>query len=187
MDRRIRKSKEAIKQAYMHLRNKKPTGKITVTELAREADIDRKTFYLHYDSTESIVNEMIEERLEGISLLLNEIDFYNQPVRVNLALGAVHRLINEDIETYRRLAVNSEYSVFWQKAHIILVAAVVRAYREKVKVSEAELQMYSELFIGGLINTYIRWLKGELKMSLEEIGKAAVHLAENGIMDYVDE
>ena len=47
-DRRVRKTKKAIQEAYFKLLEKKKTEKITVAEITREADIDRKTFYLHY-------------------------------------------------------------------------------------------------------------------------------------------
>ncbi len=47
-DRRVRKTKKAIQDAYFRLLEKKRTEKITVAEITREADIDRKTFYLHY-------------------------------------------------------------------------------------------------------------------------------------------
>ena len=56
-DRRITKTRKSIQNAYLNLLRQKGTEKITISDIAREADIDRKTFYLHYDSTEDIIRE----------------------------------------------------------------------------------------------------------------------------------
>ena len=65
-DRRVLRTKKAIQNAYLDLLKKKGTEKITISDIAREADIDRKTFYLHYDSTEDIIREYAEEKTKEL-------------------------------------------------------------------------------------------------------------------------
>lgn len=48
MDRRVARTKRNIYTAFFRLAQTKPISDITVSELARYADIDRKTFYLHF-------------------------------------------------------------------------------------------------------------------------------------------
>ena len=50
IDRRQVRTKRRIRDAFMELIMEKPMEKLTIKELAERADIDRKTFYLHYDS-----------------------------------------------------------------------------------------------------------------------------------------
>ena len=57
-DRRIEKTKQAMRHAFVELLKKKPYNAITISELTREADIDRRTFYLHYECIEDLVSEM---------------------------------------------------------------------------------------------------------------------------------
>ena len=47
-DLRVVKTKANLKGVLKKLLRKKPIRKITVTELAREAVINKGTFYLHY-------------------------------------------------------------------------------------------------------------------------------------------
>ena len=61
-DRRVTRTKKSIQKAYLDLLQNKGTDKITISDIAREADIDRKTFYLHYNSTEDIIKEYAEEK-----------------------------------------------------------------------------------------------------------------------------
>lgn len=46
-DRRIRKTKEAIKYALIDLLKHKTLEKITIKDITESADINRGTFYLH--------------------------------------------------------------------------------------------------------------------------------------------
>lgn len=58
-DRRIRKTKQAIKIALVDLLSRKKIINITVKELTDYADINRKTFYNHYQSIQEVVDEII--------------------------------------------------------------------------------------------------------------------------------
>ncbi len=56
-DLRITKTKTAIKEAFISIIKDDNTSKITVTEIAKQANINRKTFYLHYNSIEDLMSE----------------------------------------------------------------------------------------------------------------------------------
>jgi AcrR family transcriptional regulator len=64
-DRRIRKTKSALKRAFINLLSKKDIKEISVRELTELADINRGTFYLHYqdvyDFFTHIEGEVLEE------------------------------------------------------------------------------------------------------------------------------
>ena len=75
MDLRIQKTRAAIKSAFLELRRKKPIEKITVTELAKLAEINKATFYLHYSDIYSLADEMEDEVIDDI---LSEIQGLNK-------------------------------------------------------------------------------------------------------------
>ena len=61
MDRRQRKSKEAIFRAFIELLSKKDFNEITVGEIIEKADIARATFYAHFETKEYLLKELLEE------------------------------------------------------------------------------------------------------------------------------
>lgn len=77
-DLRVIRTKMNIKKAFMDLIKKKPVHKIMVTELAREAMINKGTFYLHYADIptlyKAIIIDYTEKGLEKIDfqLLIND-------------------------------------------------------------------------------------------------------------------
>lgn len=58
-DLRVTKTKRAIQQAGLALLLKKPLNKITITELAQMALINKGTFYLHYADIYALYDELL--------------------------------------------------------------------------------------------------------------------------------
>lgn len=61
MDRRQRKTREAIFKAFTELLSKKNFGQITVAEIIEKADVGRATFYAHFETKDYLLKEMCEE------------------------------------------------------------------------------------------------------------------------------
>ena len=61
MDRRQRKSREAIFRAFTNLLTKKDFDKITVGEIIEEADVGRATFYSHFETKDFLLKDFCEE------------------------------------------------------------------------------------------------------------------------------
>ena len=50
MDRRIEKSKRALRAAFLQLRAKKSLQDVKISELCQIADVNKTTFYAHYQN-----------------------------------------------------------------------------------------------------------------------------------------
>ena len=72
-DRRTRYTRQTIKDTFLELLNQKSFTKITVTEICKNAEINRGTFYLHYydiyDVLSDIFNDMTQDMLTTVDHL----------------------------------------------------------------------------------------------------------------------
>lgn len=61
MDRRQRKTREAIFNAFTSLLSEKDVGRITVGEIITRADVGRATFYAHFETKDLLLKAFCEE------------------------------------------------------------------------------------------------------------------------------
>ena len=61
MDRRQRKTREAIFNAFTELLSKKHYNQITVGEIIEKADVGRATFYAHFETKDFLLKELCIE------------------------------------------------------------------------------------------------------------------------------
>ena len=61
MDRRQRKTRDAIFKAFIAMLSEKNVNHITVGEIIERADVGRATFYAHFATKDFLIKEMCEE------------------------------------------------------------------------------------------------------------------------------
>ncbi len=57
-DLRVRRTLRSIRQAFYTLIMEKSFSEISITELTELAEVNRKTFYLHYTSLDDLIQEI---------------------------------------------------------------------------------------------------------------------------------
>lgn len=73
-DRRIRKTKNILKNTLIELMHEKTLEKITVKDLTERADLNRGTFYLHYSDIYDLLEKSETEALKEIAEMLSKIN-----------------------------------------------------------------------------------------------------------------
>lgn len=74
MDRRIRKTQEAIKMAVIELMIKKEFDQITIQDISDRADVSRRTIYLHYMDKFDLLDKLIEEHIDDLRNICESTD-----------------------------------------------------------------------------------------------------------------
>lgn len=87
-DLRVIKTKTHIKEVFWELIEKYDYEKVTVTEIAEKAMINRKTFYLHYETKDALLDEFIQDALK---ILLKGTRYPNLMPSADCHLGYVEK------------------------------------------------------------------------------------------------
>jgi len=82
VDKRVKRSVTDIKEAFLQVLKQKSFKEITISEIIREANYSRGTFYAHFESKEQVLDQIISETLQE---MIEQIKVpYKQFTKVNL-------------------------------------------------------------------------------------------------------
>jgi len=174
-DRRVQKTKAAIHNAFIELIHTKEYGSITITELANIANIDRKTFYLHYTSIDDVLNEFSNEAAEAVRILLQK----NQPFEISYFFQGLTKIMEENISFYRHISSTTSYSFFLNQCKDILKSSLKDSFFINSKLTENAFEVYSEFIASGTIGVYTSWLNSDSRITLLELTELAIDAVSN--------
>ena len=175
-DRRVIKTRAAIKAALDKLVKEQGMDKLTVSALAREANIDRKTFYLHYDSIDDLIDSAASDMVEDI---ISTIDpgclSANPGEQVRLTLAHVNEKICADVELYAYMANNLSMDFVLghiERAlkHYAKTAGVDRLPRELLADSDPDYYR-PRFYLAGAVSVYSEWLCSDRTRPIEDVAE----------------
>lgn len=183
MDRRVEKTKRAIQEAYFELLMKQPTGKITISEIARRANIDRKTFYLHYDSIDTIMKEFAQDRIDELVQRLKPYYIDEQPLEIHVLFDAMNHIVKEHFTFFQFISQNTKYDYFFDRLKELFVSILINDYQKYFDFSEVEFRIYADYFVAGILSAYMRWIREQPQIPLEKLAGLLSAVAFGGLKE----
>ncbi|MFP7487937.1 TetR/AcrR family transcriptional regulator [Priestia filamentosa] len=107
MERRKRRTQKLIIDAFFELLHEKPFDKITVNQLTKLADINRGTFYLHYQDKYELLEEIIKNYINH----MNQYCLHDQEEDSN-ALTLAFDYLKDNYKFIEPLLRNEGYQLF---------------------------------------------------------------------------
>lgn len=160
VDRRVEKTQACIRNAFVDMLTEMDYEAITVAELAKRANIDRKTFYLHYKSKDDLLHSLEEEHAQEIRRLLSELEWSSGALP---DMGTLQNALAEAFETvapvHRRVALTPSYAFILIDELRLLQTAFRDVLAECTQLAGDQLELYAEYCAGGLLALYWRWLR----------------------------
>ncbi len=169
VDRRVVKTRKAIREAFRRKLEQGPLKGITVSGLASEADIDRKTFYLHFDSIDDLVDTEVRELLERlVSAALHPEGDQSGSIDMRRVLLAFRDLTEEDPVIYQRLlnSVSMEAIIDMIQPAIIDELGV-GCCGDDGRLTAAEY--LTRYYLGGVFSVFLHWFKYDKDTPLEDL------------------
>lgn len=185
MDRRIAKTREAIHRAYLELVIENGSYRISISELARRADIDRKTFYLHYASPDDVLIEHVEKKFSTIVSVMEESHYFDDPFDAGKLIDLLDRFYEEEEELLIAVAGSDAYDDLWRKVHDILADKTVSLYSPHVNISKDEINVFYDFFSAGVIDVYRRWVRKEYNYDLHHLVEMISTAARTGLNPFL--
>ena len=169
------RSKKLITDALVALLDEKTLDKITVTDIVKKADINRGTFYAHYDSVSDVVTSIFESAYDIIKSSITTFHDDSQ-LDMGIMLKELQMVMERDFDFYQKIFSSDINMKIYEEISNVLISYVYDHETEISNISHEDFVFYTSFYSGGIIKLYRDWFIGELPMSFDELTKRATVL-----------
>lgn len=181
MDRRIIKTKRAIRNAFAELLTIKSIKEISVKDVADLAEINRKTFYNYYTGIHQIVEEIENEIVSAFDRELMDITPKDSLKNPYLLFSRLTSIMNQDIDFYECLLKSKSNANLMEKLLDLLKQRMIAYYAGSDGRNQTMLTMTADFMFAGLLEGYRSWFNSERSQPLEEVSQIMGILCIDGI------
>lgn len=180
-DRRVERTRNAIINAFKEMIIEKDFNEITIKELAERANINRKTFYLHYESMEEILFDVTVELSEQVFESLNDKGFFDPNIiGITPLIETIDELINSNYELTRKLISANSYHFFSRNIKDLIKDSVIRKIKKHIDMSEYKMNLVGDFIASGLSKLLKDWFENP-QLTINEVSTFASNLIYGGI------
>jgi AcrR family transcriptional regulator len=177
MDRRQRKTREAIFGAFTELLSTKEFNQITVGEIIEKADVGRATFYSHFETKDFLLKEFCAE------LFCHIFDTANNEGREHKHIFDCHGADSVFLHLFQHLqkndnnilallsSQNNELFLKYFKSNLeVLIESQLKLFESR-KSKEIPMSFWKNHIVSTFVETIKWWIDNGMKESPETITK----------------
>jgi len=173
-------TKNLIKQEFIKLLNKKSLHNITVTEIAKQCKIERKTFYYHYENLPQLVKEIFDEELEDV------IEEFNETLSWEESFISATKFILENKKVVKHM-YESDYKVELEKYIFSISGEIMRKYVRRVakdtKAQEIDIKLIAYFYQCALSSSLVEWVATDMKTDPKLVTRRLGKLMDGNILE----
>ncbi|MGL4662880.1 MAG: TetR/AcrR family transcriptional regulator [Culicoidibacterales bacterium] len=177
IDLRVIKTKKAIHDAFLLLIKTKEYEKITVQDIAKEAMINRNTFYLHYVDKFDLMEQTWKYYFDKLNVCL--VEYGEQPPVLDkqlfqTLLKTMLNTIDENIEFFYTMAVHNTQTQFTTQLKQSFYDFNLK--QRKGKMMSKESQIRFEYMLSGMVGVVMLWILEHETMTVDNIVQQLVEI-----------
>ena len=171
VDKRVVRTKKAIRNAFTELLAEKDINFITVKDIAERANINRKTFYNYYSGIYQVVEEMEHELVNNFEGAFSNVNLVKCLTEPRLIFGKIDAMLETDMEFYGNLFRINENLDLITKITSLIKEKTKRSICEQLNLPEKSSDVALEFAISGMVSVYQMWFRSDTSRPLSEISE----------------
>lgn len=172
-------TKNLIRKEFINLLNKKSLHNVTVTELAKKCNIERKTFYYHYENLTELIKEIFDEELTVV------IEEFNETLSWEDSFILAAKFILENKKAIKHM-YQSDYKDDVEKYVFSMAGEIMNKYVNRVAKStdakEIDIKLIAYFYQCALSSSLIQWVATDMKTDPVEITNRIGKLMDGNIL-----
>ena len=184
INRKVQYTRKVLKESFIQLLKQKAISGITVTQICREADINRATFYAHYKDQYDLLSQIEQELVADINKYLAEYRFQERNMKSRQVMEQIFEYIRENSEVCEVLLGENGDKIFQRDVLLIVQQQCISEWTRK-DVDEDVAQYLYSYTTNGSIGIIQKWLQEGMTRSNGEMAEFIIKLNEQGLSAFV--
>jgi len=166
-DRRVRKTKKALRESLAELLMEKSIQHITVRELTDKADVHRSTFYANFKDIYDLYNQTEDFVMQEISEILSA----EHDLDARAFFAVLLQYIFDNKQVCRLILTGNINGVFINRISTLFKDLCIECWKKEhnLKCSDKELAYYAQFFLSGSMGVVGEWVGGNFEYSMKEV------------------
>ena len=181
-DRRVRRTKQLIKQSLIELMHEKPFNEIKIKDITERADLNRGTFYLHYVDIYDLLNSIENEIFETLEKLLLAYHFNSLQISCFDLLKEVFSYIETNRDLFEALLNSQVEEAFLAKLKALIKTLGLELMQTTYKDTSLPHYSYFLSFVlNGVLGVTEQWFKNGMDLCSKEMATMINHFIMDGV------
>lgn len=178
-------------EAFLSILEKKDFAYITVKEICETANVNRSTFYLHYENIGDLLTESMEYMNRQFIAYMQKNDTFVARCQ-NCPLEELYLVTPEYLKPYLsyikehqrmfRTVLNNAATLRLENSYADLLQYVLLPIMKRYEIPEQDRTYIIAFYIHGLMAIITEWLRNNCSDSIEQI----IAVIQKCVMDYKD-
>lgn len=176
-DRRVKYTRQALRQSLLALMREKDIRRITVKELCARADVNRGTFYAHYVSPADLLSQIEGELLAEIQQSLEAL---LRPATISDLLTDIFSTIRKNGDLCQVLLSSAGDEAFLHRIILIAREPCLREWASAAPgVTQEVLGLLFTFLSSGSVGVIRAWVDDGMRAAPEEVAQLIYRLSES--------
>ncbi len=171
--RRVRMTRKMLRDALTELLREQPLEKTTVTDVCRQADVNRSTFYAYYRDVSQLLDEIEAEVLDHIPLKAEDVEGGYGSESYLATLEGFCRFVQEHDALFRMLFVQNESSGFYHRLVEWVVGEVLGREESQISIGSRMTLVYC---VNGVVGLLKDWISSGFAISAREFALIVIDM-----------
>ncbi len=180
-DKRVVRTKKAIRMAFSELFAEKDLNDITVKDLSDRANINRKTFYNYYSGIYQVVEELERDLVGNFEIALDGLDLKEALENPRTIFDRIDAIILADPEFYENFFTADENFDLISKMTSLIKERSKKTICSQIGLTEETADVALEFVISGMVSAYQMWFRTGRRAPLASVSGIVGNLCANGL------
>lgn len=185
IDKRVQRTNIALKDAFRQLAKSHKYSDITVKELTDTAKINRKTFYLHYDSIGDFVNTFADEMAQKLMDIITAESLSEYSNKSGELFDKVVEFFEQSKDFYTFVITSDDYSFLSRRVEHLVCDGLAKVIRESYNISINDAYISASFVIRNALMWFRLDSHKEISISKDEFKDRLIRLNSSGLSTFL--